>query len=57
MALHLERKIGQEITIGENIVITLRSIDRERDRATISIEAPQSMLIMRGEIDPRKMFL
>jgi len=55
MALHLERKIGQRIFIGENIIITLKSING--NRASISIDAPKSILILREEVDPGEIFL
>jgi carbon storage regulator CsrA len=55
MALHSERKVGQRIFIGENIIITLKSINR--NRATISVDAPKSILILREEVGPTEMFL
>lgn len=57
MALHLERKIGQRITIGDNIVVTLRSIDIEKETATISIAAPRIIKILREELEHREVFL
>jgi carbon storage regulator len=48
--LVLSRKIGEKITIGENITITVVEIDRGKIR--LGIEAPRSVPIFRQELLP-----
>jgi carbon storage regulator CsrA len=51
--LLLTRKLGQEIRIGKDIVITVVRIGR--DKVGIGIDAPTTDLIMRGELlDPKR---
>ena len=47
--LVLTRKIGEKITIGDNICVTLVDIDQNRVR--LGIEAPQDVKIFRAELD------
>jgi carbon storage regulator len=51
--LILMRRAGESIYIGQNIVITLVSLDR--NRARIGIEAPRDIPVDREEIAMRKM--
>lgn len=46
--LILTRKIGQTIRIGENVQVTLLSVDRHRIK--IGIEAPRDVTILRDEL-------
>ena len=46
--LVLSRKINERIFIGDNIVITITSIDRGKVR--IGVEAPKDVTIYREEI-------
>ena len=46
--LVLSRKQNQSLVIGDNIVITILSIDREQIR--LGIEAPREITIMRQEL-------
>ena len=46
--LVLSRKVGENIHVGENIVITLTRIDR--DQVRLSINAPREIPIFRGEL-------
>lgn len=50
--LVLSRKVGQEITIGDNIVITVVRIDR--DKVRIGIQAPKDVIVDRREIRDMK---
>jgi carbon storage regulator len=46
--LVLSRKQNQSLVIGDNIVITILSIDR--DQVRLGIEAPRDIAIMRQEL-------
>ncbi len=46
--LVLQRKIGQSIYIGEDIIITIQDITS--DKVKISIDAPKNITIMREEL-------
>ena len=46
--LVLTRKIGERITIGEDVVVTVVSIENNRIR--LGIEAPRSVPIWRSEL-------
>ena len=46
--LVLTRKLEESIVIGDNIVITILGV--ERDKVKIGISAPRELLILRGEI-------
>lgn len=46
--LVLQRKIGQSIYIGEDIIITIQDISA--DKVKISIDAPKDIMIMREEL-------
>jgi carbon storage regulator len=50
--LVLMRKAGESIHIGQNIVVTLVSL--ERNRARIGIQAPRDIIIDREEIAEKK---
>jgi len=46
--LVLQRKIGQSIFIGDDIVVTIQDISS--DKVKISIDAPKDIVIMREEL-------
>lgn len=48
--LVLSRKIGQQIIIGDGIVLVVKRIAGQR--VTFGIEAPQDVRIVRGELTP-----
>ena len=52
MGLILKRKEGEKIIIGNDIRIEIRSISS--GRATICIEAPENVRIMREEVLERQ---
>ena len=49
--LVITRKIGEQIRVGD-IVITV--ITSSKGRATIGIDAPREIAIVRGELEPRQ---
>lgn len=51
--LVLTRRLSERIFIGENIVLTVVEIDRNRVR--IGVEAPRDVAIYRDEIAPPEM--
>ena len=56
MSLHLNRKVGDKIRIGDKI--TLVVIEIRGDKVRLGIEAPLDVTIFRGEllpVDPRKL--
>lgn len=46
--LVLQRKIGQSIYVGDDIIITIQDISA--DKVKISIDAPKDIMIMREEL-------
>ena len=46
--LVLSRRIGEKITVGDNITITVSRVRGER--VSLSIEAPPEIRILRGEL-------
>ncbi len=46
--LVLQRKIGQSIYLGDDIIITIQDISS--DKVKISIDAPKDVVIMREEL-------
>lgn len=48
--LVLSRKIGQQLVIGDGIVVVVKRIAGQR--VTFGIEAPQDVRIVRGELKP-----
>ena len=48
--LVLSRKKGEQIRIGDDIVITIHRVSG--NRVSIGIEAPASLRIVRGELQP-----
>jgi carbon storage regulator len=46
--LVLTRKLGEKLRIGDDIIITL--VDVTSGRAKLTIEAPRSRRILRGEL-------
>lgn len=49
--LVLTRRVGEEIVIGENIVVMIMSL--EAGRARLGIAAPRDVGVRRGEVDQR----
>jgi carbon storage regulator len=49
--LVLTRKVGEEIRIGDEIVVTLVRVQGEKVR--LGIEAPRDVVIRRGELAAR----
>lgn len=51
MALRLNRNVGQKIMLGNDpVVITLLSVDKNKQQASIQIDAPKNISIDREEI-------
>ena len=48
--LVLNRKIGEKVYIGDNIIVTVVNIDR--GRITLGFEAPRDVPILRAELLP-----
>jgi len=48
--LVLSRKVGEKITIGDNITIVVNRISG--NRVAIGIDAPHSIRVLRGELEP-----
>ncbi len=48
--LVLSRKEGEQIVIGDGVVLTINRI--AGNRVAIGIEAPRDVRIVRGELDP-----
>lgn len=51
--LVLSRKEGQQLLIGDNIVLTINRISG--NRVAIGIDAPREVRIVRGELDRREL--
>ena len=49
--LVLSRKEGEQLLIGDNVVLTINRISG--NRVAIGIEAPRDVRIVRGELDRR----
>lgn len=49
--LVLSRKEGQQLVLGDNIVLTINRISG--NRVAIGIDAPKEVRIVRGELDRR----
>ena len=50
--LVLSRKEGEEIRIGDSVTITV--VRMAGDKVRIGINAPQEMLVLRGELQPHQ---
>jgi carbon storage regulator len=50
--LVLSRKEGEQLRIGDDIVVTVSRISG--NRVAIGIEAPRSIRVVRGELEPLK---
>jgi len=50
--LVLSRKIGERVTIGEDIVVTVVQISRDRIR--LGFDCPPELRILRGELRRRE---
>lgn len=51
--LVLSRKATERIRLGDNIVVTVVRISG--DRVRLGIEAPTEVLVLRDELEPRKL--
>jgi carbon storage regulator CsrA len=49
-AMTLSRKVGQSIHIGDNVVITISSVDIRSKVVRVRIAAPRSIPVNRGEV-------
>ncbi len=50
--LVLSRRENERITLGDSIVVTVVRVSG--DRVRLGIEAPSDMVVLRGELEPRK---
>ncbi len=50
--LVLTRKLGEQITVGDDIILKVVSV--EGNRVRVGIEAPQEVRIIRGELVDRQ---
>lgn len=50
--LVLSRRVGEVLTIGENIKITVTRI--KGDKVRIGIEAPKEVRVLRGELKEKR---
>jgi carbon storage regulator len=48
--LVLSRKVGETVRIARDIVVVVRQI--KGDRVSVGIEAPKSVRVLRGELQP-----
>lgn len=48
--LILERKVGERVLIGDDIVLIVTKIDPSGTRVKIGFEAPRDMKILRAEL-------
>ena len=46
--LVVSRKIGEELKIGDNIIITI--VDIDKNQVKIGVEAPRDVMILRMEL-------
>lgn len=57
--LILTRKVGESIRISDEVVVTVRKIQRgarhEKDSVSLSIEAPRQISVDREEVYQRKL--
>lgn len=49
--LTLSRKVGEKITIGDNIVLTV--VEVRGDKVRIGIDAPKEIKVMRTELEAK----
>jgi carbon storage regulator len=49
--LTLSRKVGEKITIGDNIVLMI--VEVRGDKVRIGIEAPKEIKVMRSELEDK----
>jgi len=50
--LALKRRAGESIRIGDDITVTV--VDAAHGRATLAIEAPRAVPILRSELEDRQ---
>jgi carbon storage regulator len=52
--LVIARKVGEKIKVGENVTMTITSIDRSRGVVRIAFDAPKEVPIQRIKLPPNK---
>lgn len=50
--LVLSRKVGDRVTIGNNVTVVVTRV--AGNRVTLGIEAPEEVRIVRGELPPQR---
>jgi carbon storage regulator len=55
LMLILNRRVGQTILIGADVVITVEEIDRRQGRVRLSVRAPRSVPVDRAEVRAKKL--
>jgi carbon storage regulator CsrA len=53
--LILNRRPGEAIVIGPDVVVTVEEIDRRQGRVRLSVRAPRSVPVDRAEVRERKL--
>lgn len=51
--LVLSRKVGEQLIVGDNIVLTVNRISG--NRVAIGIEAPREVSVVRGELNQKEL--
>lgn len=49
----IDRKVGEKIRIGEDVLLTVSTIDKYRCQVHLGFDAPRSVLINRKEVHER----
>jgi len=52
--LVLSRKIGEKVSIGDGVVITIVQVDKSSGQVKVGIDAPRDVLILRTELESRQ---
>jgi carbon storage regulator len=53
--LILNRRAGEAIVIGPDVVVTVEEIDRRQGRVRLGVRAPRSVPVDRAEVRARKL--
>jgi carbon storage regulator len=48
--LVLTRKIGQRVFIGDDIIVTVTRIDKDKDAVSLGFDAPKTVAVHREEV-------